>query len=131
MTCCCGQEAWCPVHCSYPDPRPIRKSATASDQLWHALNVLSEIEGACEGAHQAGALLAGLEKEHEAALTAARDDGQPKWQPIETAPRDGTDLLLLWLWPQPWIQMGPRQTYYEPGEGPTYWQPMPSMEPPQ
>jgi len=59
---------------------------------------------------------------------------RPLWQPIETAPKDDTDVLILCgdgdivigsfaggMW---WIE----QTYYEKRK-PTYWMPLP--EPPK
>jgi hypothetical protein len=56
-----------------------------------------------------------------------------EWQPIETAPKDGTDLLLWW----PYWSKIPVHGYWSLGEwaslsaisegdGPTHWMPLPA-----
>lgn len=71
----------------------------------------------------------------EAALLAAREQGQPQWMPIETAPRDGTRVLvyiegggLYWrIIARTLDESG--GWYTDPGKHhvqPTHWQPIPA-----
>lgn len=64
-----------------------------------------------------------------------RADLVPQWQPIKTAPRDGTDVLLWWPhWygiPMPgWFDHSYWSTHGElddpNGPGPTHWMPLPA-----
>lgn len=68
--------------------------------------------------------------------------GQPGPQPIETAPRDGTEVLVLvgrsWFvsrWSRPWLNGAPNPNYPEGWEphmdaqpwAPTHWHPLPEI----
>lgn len=61
------------------------------------------------------------------ALTSFAEE-EEKWQPIETAPKDGTQILAWY----PGLRSTPVQTWWLPGANrwhltgnPTHWQPLP------
>ena len=74
----------------------------------------------------------------DAARAAADDLPANAWQPIETAPRDGTkflawdgdELLIVW-WCDGgrWISDNLQQFHPGEHENPTHWQPLPSPPP--
>ena len=77
------------------------------------------------------------DKEYEAALDALESAlrlvlAQREWQPIETAPRDGRQLILL-LTPSGFPQVAYSNTWWTAGFSveckPTHWMPLPAAAP--
>ena len=96
--------------------RPKRWSGDTHDDLGGSID---------EGATNA------LMAEAAAALEAAREDG---WQPIETAPRDGRQMILL-LTPSRFPQVAFSNTWWTAGFSveckPTHWrriEPLPAID---
>jgi len=85
-----------------------------------------------------GFALACLEEAAERIRSLRAENRSSEWQPIETAPKDGTSVLVVngywiitahWHRSQCWATCGPT---YEPipyDELPTHWQPLPSPPP--
>jgi hypothetical protein len=75
-----------------------------------------------------------LEQMHEE-LMEARHNGQPAWLPIDTVPRDGTEVLLYQphqvcggTWSDRWLDDAPGGPGWDvAGESdPSHWQPLPA-----
>ncbi len=102
-----------------------RASATAHDDPQNYLLVVARLS------HEDAALMA------EAAARIAELEAEVarfRWQPIETAPKDGTELLLLDKADQPWIGFWNKRTsMWDDGDfrdnlkGLTNWMPLPSI----
>lgn len=62
--------------------------------------------------------------------TAEQIANETAWQPIETAPKDGRELILL-LTPSNWPQVAYSNTWWQGGfsveNKPTHWMPLPTL----
>ena len=82
------------------------------DQLAKANQLWQIAQGRCDG----------LEEK------LAKAEQRAEWQPIETAPKDGRELILL-LTPSNWPQVAYSNTWWQGGfsveNKPTHWMPLP------
>jgi hypothetical protein len=107
----------------------------APERVWHTIDRRGKISGSPD-AH-----VRPCDEVSDAYVEYIRADLVPQWQPIENAPRDGTQILGAWQCLNKTWDMNAMFYFEEDGEGgwfdyhaeymhnPTHWMPLPNPPP--